>query len=84
MDTHDLALKGGYMTMKFILIPLIIAGAGIAWIYLKNKSKELSKKVEEVKKERIKSTYRKELEKKELIEKLKQEVRDEMEQEKNR
>jgi len=66
--------KFGYMGSKYLLLPLVLAGASALWIYLKNQKDKFFKNFETQRQERIKNNYRKELDEKELIERLKEEV----------
>jgi len=67
-----------YGVGKYILIPIFIAICAGIWAFLKEQKEELPKKIEKYKQEKIKNDYRKELEREELIKKLKNEVREEM------
>ena len=81
MDT--ITKIAGYGIAKILFSLIIAVGAGM-WVFLKKQKNELPKKYEKFKEDKIKNDYRKQLEKEVLVERLKQEVRNEIEASSNK
>ena len=73
----DVAHGVGYGVARYIVFPLIGLGAIAFWAYLKKQKNNVSENYEQHREDRIKNKYRKELEEKELVERLKREVHEE-------